>query len=144
MTVDRTLLAARIAKIREELRHLARLESITRTQFLDSTTEQHAVERELQIIIEACLDIGHHVIARTGLRRPADYRDVFEILREAGVVEPAHAQRLLEMASVRNRLVDGYIDLDPQRVYDIARNELGDVESFVAAVVTRYLPESTQ
>ena len=83
MTVDRQLLATRIAKIREELRHLGRLEASSREQFLDSPVERHAVERELGIIIEACLDIGHHVISREGLRRPNDYREVFVILREA-------------------------------------------------------------
>ena len=47
-------------------------ELLHREEFLASTTEQHAVERELQIVIEACLDIGHHVISREGLRRPGD------------------------------------------------------------------------
>lgn len=143
MTVDRTLLAARVAKIREELRYLARLESTSPEQFLASAVEQHAAERELQIIIEACLDIGHHVISREGLRRPSDYREVFEILREAGVIAGELARRLQEMASFRNRLVHGYVDVDPKRVYEIAREELGDVEVFVAAVVTRYLPEAS-
>jgi len=100
MTVDRELLATRIAKIRVELRHLARLETVPREQFLASSIEQHAVERELQIVIEACLDIGHHVISREG----------------------------------------GYLDLEPGRVYEMARNELGDVEAFVATIVTRYVP----
>jgi hypothetical protein len=38
-------------------------------------------------VIEACLDIGHHVISREGLRRPGDYREVFAIPREAGILE---------------------------------------------------------
>jgi uncharacterized protein YutE (UPF0331/DUF86 family) len=45
------------------------------------------------------------------------------------------------MASFRNRLVHGYLDIDPGRVYDIARNEMRDVEALVAAIVTRYLAE---
>ncbi|MBI3047243.1 MAG: DUF86 domain-containing protein [Acidobacteria bacterium] len=32
---------------------------MSREQFLASPVERHAVERELGIIIEACLDIGH-------------------------------------------------------------------------------------
>jgi len=142
MTVDRELLAARIARIRDELRRLARLERLSREQFLASPVEQHAVERELEVVIGACLDIGHHVIAREGLRRPNDYRDVFGILREAGFINRDLGSRLEDMASFRNRLVHGYLDLDPDRVYEIARHELGDVEAFVAAIVTRYIPDS--
>ena len=140
MTVDRELIATRVAKIREQLRHLARLQTLSRAEFLASTTEQHAVERELQIVIEACLDIGHHVISREGLRRPGDYREVFAVLREAGIIETPLGRRLEEMASFRNRLVHGYLDVEPGRVYDMARNELADVEAFVASVVTRYVP----
>jgi uncharacterized protein YutE (UPF0331/DUF86 family) len=140
MTVDRELVAARIAKIREHLRQLARMETLSREAFVASTIEQHAVERELQVVIEACLDIGHHVIARAGLRRPTDYRDVFTVLRESGILETALGQRLERMASFRNRLVHGYLDVTPDRVYDVARHELGDVDAFVAAIVTRYLP----
>jgi uncharacterized protein YutE (UPF0331/DUF86 family) len=57
MTVDRELIATRVAKIREQIRYLTRLETLSRDAFLASTTEQHAVERELQVAIEACLDI---------------------------------------------------------------------------------------
>jgi uncharacterized protein YutE (UPF0331/DUF86 family) len=139
MTVDRELIATRMAKIREQLRHLARLRAVSREAFLASSIEQHAVERELQIVIESCLDIGHHVIAREGLRRPVDYRDVFAVLRESGIIEAGLGARLEVMASFRNRLVHGYADIEPGRVYDIARNELGDVEAFVASIVTRYV-----
>ncbi len=55
MTVDRELVSVRIAKIRDQLRHLSRLERLPRAEFLASSIEQHAVERELQIVIEACL-----------------------------------------------------------------------------------------
>jgi uncharacterized protein YutE (UPF0331/DUF86 family) len=142
MMIDPELLATRIAKIREELRHLVRLEILSPEEFKLSSTEQHAVERELQIVIEACLDIGHHVIAREGLRRPGDYRDVFKVLREAGIIEANLGYRLEDMASFRNRLVHGYLEVEPARVYQIARNELGDVEAFVASIVTRYLSDA--
>lgn len=141
MTVDAELIATRVAKIREQLRHLTRLEAVPREQFLASSIEQHATERELAIVIEACLDIGHHVISREGLRRPGDYRDVFVILREAGIIDGDLSRRLEDMASFRNRLIHAYLDVEPSRVYEIARHELHDVEAFVAAIVTRYLPD---
>lgn len=142
MTPDPEIIATRVARIRQEVRHLARLGDVTREAFLASTTQQHAVERELQIVIEACLDIGHHVISRAGLRRPADYRDVFAILREAGIIEADLGHRLEEMTSFRNRLIHGYLDIDPGRVYEMARNELGDIEAFVAQIVIKYLPDA--
>lgn len=141
MTVDRELIATRVARIRQELRRLSRLQTIGRDVFLQSPIEQHAVERELQIVIEGCLDIGHHVIAREGLRRPGDYREVFGILREVGILDADLGHRLEEMASFRNRLVHGYLEIEPARVYEIGQHELGDIEAFVSAIVTRFLPD---
>ena len=51
MTVDRESIATRVAKIRELLRRLTRLEKLSRDEFLASMTEQHASERELQVVI---------------------------------------------------------------------------------------------
>ena len=113
MTVDREIIAARLARIRDELGRLTRVGTIvSRDLFRTSTIEQHAAERELQIVIEACLDIGHHVISRERLRRPGDYREVFAILREAGIIDANLGGRLEEMAGFRNRLV--HADVEPR------------------------------
>jgi hypothetical protein len=32
--------------------------------------------------------------------------------------------------------------VDPARVYELANNELGDIEAFVARIVTRYVPDA--
>lgn len=138
MTIDRDVVVARIARIREELRRLDRLRAMALPEFLGSPLHQHATERELQIVVEACLDIGHHVIARERLRRPGDYKEVFTILGEAGVLPVDLVPRLRAMAGLRNVLTHMYLDVDAERVYAFATRELGDVEAFVQAVVTRY------
>jgi uncharacterized protein YutE (UPF0331/DUF86 family) len=138
MTVDRGILVARIARIRDGLRLLRRLPGLGLDAFLASPIERHATERELQVIIEACLDIGHHVIAREGLRRPSDYQEVFAILGEAGVVPAELVSRLRAMAGLRNVLTHMYLDVDPGRVFRCATMELGDVETFVQVIVNRY------
>lgn len=66
---------------------------------------------------------------------------MFVILREAGIIDGDLSRRLEDMASFRNRLIHAYLDVEPSRVYEIARHELHDVEAFVAAIVTRYLPD---
>ena len=138
MTVDREVVVARIARIREELRRLQGIGEMTLDAFLASPLHQHATERELQVVVEACLDLGHHVIAREGMRRPGDYKEVFTILGEAGVVPASLVPRLRAMAGLRNVLTHMYLDVDAERVYGFATRDLGDVEAFVQAVVNRY------
>ena len=138
MTVDRDVLVARIARIRDEFRLLRRLQGMALDAFLGSSLEQHATERELQVTIEACLDIGHHVIAREGLRRPGDYKEVFAILGEAGIVPTSMVPSLCAMAGLRDVLTHMYLEVDAERVFRFATQELGDVEAFVQVIVMRY------
>jgi uncharacterized protein YutE (UPF0331/DUF86 family) len=138
MTVDREVLAARIARIRENLKLLGRISAVGLETFRANQIEQHATERELLVAIEACLDIAHHVVAREELRRPVDHRDLFRILAEAGVVSPDLAARLEQMAAFRNLLVHAYLQVDPAEVFRIATTDLVDIESYIKAIVTRF------
>jgi uncharacterized protein YutE (UPF0331/DUF86 family) len=67
---------------------------------------------------------------------------VFAVLHEAGIIESKLGRRLEDMASFRNRLVHGYIDVDPGRVYQMARDDVADIEAFVASIVTRYVRDA--
>jgi uncharacterized protein YutE (UPF0331/DUF86 family) len=138
MTVDPELLAARISRVRQSLELVARAESIDAEAFAADALLQAGIERGLQVAIEGCLEIGHHVIAREGFRRPTNYQDVFVILGEAGVISRELAQRMARAAQLRNRLVHLYWDLDASELHAIATNDVVDLKSFVAAVVTHF------
>ncbi len=138
MTIDRGAVAARAARAREMLGLLERTRTAGHGAFLRDRVLQAATERALQVAIEACLDIGHHVISRQGLERPADYAAVFRILGEHEVIPRELAQRLEAAARFRNRLVHVYIDLEAAEVYRIATEDAGDLESFLGEIVRRY------
>lgn len=65
-------------------------------------------EHYLRIALEATLDLGRHVIVKTGLGVPQEYRDVGNILREKGIFSPQLGQELEAMTGMRNVLVHLY------------------------------------
>jgi uncharacterized protein YutE (UPF0331/DUF86 family) len=138
VTVDPELLAARLAKVRQSLELVARAESVDTEALAADEVLRAAVERGLHVAIEGCLDIGHHVIAREGYRRPSNYQDVFVILGERGVISGELADRLGRAAQLRNRLVHLYWDVDPAQLHAIATTDVADLKSFLAAVVTYF------
>ncbi|MGA9348269.1 MAG: HepT-like ribonuclease domain-containing protein [Anaerolineae bacterium] len=79
--------------------------------------------------IEACLDIGRRLIALEGFRYPEDNRDVFQVLREEGVVSQELLPSLVDMARFRNLVVHDYAKIDDAKVYAILKNRLGDPSS---------------
>ena len=104
--------------------------------YLDNKILRRAVERLLQISIEACLDIGRHIIAEEGFRYPEDNKDVFQILAEEGIVPRTLLPALLDMARFRNLMVHDYARIDDAKVYAILKRNLGDFDAYARAIVS--------
>ena len=124
-----TLLRNEIAYLRSEGKGLNRLED-----YRDNPRLKRAVERSLQVAVEACLDMGRRIIAEQGLRFPDDNKDVFESLAEAGLVSAALLPRLLKMAQFRNLIVQNYARIDDFQVYSILQRSLADFDEYATAV----------
>jgi uncharacterized protein YutE (UPF0331/DUF86 family) len=128
------LLAEYIGDLRE-------LQSVNLEEYQANKLIRKAVERTLHTAIEACLDIGHHVITRERLRSPADNKDVFVVLGEEQIIPRDLAARLVDMARFRNLLVHEYTRLDNTVVYGILKKRLGDIDEFAQKIAT-YLSQT--
>lgn len=140
--IEKHVVCDKLAQLRERQHTLAQLAAEPRAQFLADPVKRGAAERLLQVSIEICLDIGHHLIAALGLPRPAEYRDVFRILGDQGIVAADFAVRLERMAGFRNRWVHVYAEIDPEQIYDFLQHDRGDFEKFahvIAAFVKQRL-----
>jgi uncharacterized protein YutE (UPF0331/DUF86 family) len=128
------LLAEYIGDLRE-------LQSVNLEEYQANKLIRKAVERTLHTAIEACLDIGHHIITQEGLRSPEDNKDVFVVLGEEQIIPRDLAARLVDMARFRNLLVHEYTRLDNTVVYGILKKRLGDIDEF-AQKIAAYLSQS--
>ena len=136
--IDRRVVCNKLSQLRERLQTLRVLAAEPLGQFSADPVKRGAAERLLQVSIEICLDVGHHLIARLNLPRPTEYRDVFRILGERKILAPDFAARLEKMAAFRNRLVHLYAEIEPAQVHEYLQNNLPDFDEFarvVAAVV---------
>jgi len=113
---------------------LRELQSVNLEEYQENKLVRKAVERTLHTAIEACLDIGHHIIAQEGFRSPEDNKDVFVVLGEEGVLSHTLASRLVDMARFRNLLVHEYTHLDNTVVYGILKRRLSDFDEFAQAI----------
>jgi len=133
--VDSNVLIKRIGRIR---RCVAVLEGIRRThskaQFLKDETIQAVTERNIQIAVQAVMDISSHVVADMKLELPDEHKQAFAILAKNKVIPQSLARTLTGMAGVRNVLVHEYLDVDQERLYAIISRNLGDFEKFVKVI----------
>lgn len=133
--VDRHVVHARVAKIREYLALLRRIRAMApESVFVGDPLTYGNAERYLQLAIQAVLDVSHHVVADLGEAIPADNKGLFAVLVRRKVISPALAKKLVAMAGFRNILVHEYLEIDRKRVYRSLGSDLRDFEAFVRAV----------
>lgn len=126
----------RLTYLRNELAYLKQERDRVRSfrQYVEDVRLKKAVERSLQVAIEACLDIGRRLIALEGFRYPEDNKDVFQILVEEGVVPRPLLPALVDMARFRNLIVHDYARIDDAKVYGILKKRLEDFDAYARAV----------
>ena len=133
--VDPDTLASILGNLNGYLGKLAILAALPEDAFLQDFTNVESAKHLLQVSIECCLDIAHHIVANEGYRTPADYYDTFVVLRENGVLPGVFMPTLRQMVSFRNRVVHLYWEVDDATVYQILQESLSDFETYVRHVL---------
>lgn len=128
-------LARRLLSLRESVAALdARPEAGDAARLAADPMLEAAVERWLQVAVEACVDVAQHVVSREGWTPPTTARATFLSLATHGVISLELAQRLGSAAALRDLLVHDYAEVDVVRLAAVVRDDLGDLRSLAAAV----------
>ncbi|SNQ59890.1 type VII toxin-antitoxin system HepT family RNase toxin [Candidatus Methanoperedens nitratireducens] len=133
--INREVINAMIDLIDENIRLIEEIRSQGYESFSNNFRDIQAAKHSLQESIEACLDIGNHIIAEKGFRRAEDYKDIYKVLEEEGIIDPELSARLQEMAQFRNLLVHAYGKIDTKRVFIIMSDDLKDIKEFVKKIL---------
>jgi uncharacterized protein YutE (UPF0331/DUF86 family) len=129
--VDAESVSSRLTHLDELLAELDTIRAAGRDAYAAEWRTRLATEHALQLAIQACIDVGAHLVSELGLKAPTDYRGVFESLCPAGL-DPPLAERLATATGMRNILVHGYLNVDDDTVWN-ALARLDDLRNFAAA-----------
>jgi len=133
--ISKDVVNAMIDLIDENIRLIKEIRSQGYDSFSGSFRDIQAAKHSLQEAIEACLDIGSHIIAEQDFRRPEDYREIFRVLEENGIIDHVLSEKLQEMAQFRNLLVHRYGQIDTRRIYIIMSDDLKDIQEFAKSIL---------
>jgi len=129
-------------KIRDKIQiikdNLSKLESIKKTgfeKFIEDPFMSDAAIRQLQVSIEAMLDISHHIISRKHLGTPKTYLETIKILTQAGIIPQQQLSTLIKMVKFRNRAVHLYDKMSGEEIHNIIQHHLTDFDNFINAIV---------
>ena len=110
--VDRAVLRRKLERITVNLQLLEPIEALTLAEYRAEIYRRKAVERILQEIIEAAVDINAHILVESGRAAPDDLFTSFISLGDLGVLDPDFALSIAPSAGLRNRLVHEYDAID--------------------------------
>ena len=133
--VDTAMIVRKLSDLDVYLNQIREFSDISLEAYLSDWKTRRVVERTLQIMIEACLDIAGHLISDRRLRTPTGYADAFKVLNENGVIDDAMLGVMEKMAKFRNIVVHQYEDVDAAIVLLILKNHLPAFSAFRDAVL---------
>ena len=131
MTIDKDKLIKKISIIQNSLSNLRELSKSSPKDFLSDFKYYDSAKYNLQVTIEAMIDIGNHIISRLNYEPPKTYADTFQILSNHNILPSQSVTKYKLMARFRNRIVHFYDDIDNNEVYKIIQNNLEDFEDFL-------------
>ncbi len=85
-------------------------------------------ERSLQVMVEIVIDIAERIIAIESAGPAATSAEALEKLEKLGVIKSA--QSYGNMIKFRNLIVHQYEEIDPEIVFNIAKNQLDSFRTF--------------
>lgn len=106
-----------IERLEVYLSHLEETKKISEKDFLIDWRTQDIVLRNFQVAVEACMDIGSHIISELNLRVPETYVQIVESLVENKILPKDFGEVFKEFVKFRNIIVHDYLCIDMEKVY---------------------------
>jgi len=86
------------------------------------------------VAIEAAISVCNHIVVRGLKEIPDSYSNCFLILGKHRIISRDLAEKLAVMARFRNILVHIYWKIDDEKVYEIIKKDVSDLERFIEEV----------
>jgi len=140
--VDVDLVNKILGSLQEGLNRLKSKQNVSIRDYQKDKDLQAIVERKLETSIQACIDIGNHIISHDELGIPNNYGEIFNILAQHGVIPDNVAGVMAKMAGFRNVLIHEYREIIIERVHNILQTGLGDFYAFAQHII-KYLEKKS-
>lgn len=127
--VDAERAGARLGRLEKLIEDLESIRAEGEDAYLAQDRLRMAAERELELAVQICIDIGTQLVMERSVRAPETYADVFRAMADADLLPRDLAERLSAAARQRNLLVHLYLEINDRKVFD-SLNSLDDLRQF--------------
>ncbi|MBD2530087.1 DUF86 domain-containing protein [Nostoc flagelliforme FACHB-838] len=115
--IDAEIILVRLKLITKYYNTLEEFKSTSLDEFLNDFRQQLVVERLLQLMTQAAIDINDHILSKLNPGKLETNFNSFISLGKYGVITPELARQIAPSSGLRNRLVHEYDEIDPTEVF---------------------------
>jgi uncharacterized protein YutE (UPF0331/DUF86 family) len=117
--LDLTGIGKKMLGMTKRLNRLSTYQSLTFEEYLQDEDRQATIERYLEIVIQAAIDINRMLIKHRGIidLEKLTNAEAFTLAGELGFITSELAAQLALSAGFRNVLAHVYDDVDPEMAY---------------------------
>ncbi|WP_414573192.1 type VII toxin-antitoxin system HepT family RNase toxin [Nostoc sp. CCY 9925] len=116
--IEPEIVLVRLRLITKYYNTLKEYRSTSLDEFLADFRQQLVVERLLQLMTQAAIDINEHILSKLSPGNSATNFEAFIELSKYQVITPELAQQIAPSSGLRNRLVHEYDEIDPHQVFN--------------------------
>lgn len=129
--VDERVISVKLKQIEQYHGELKRKqETLSNREFLSSTTEQRAVERMFENVIQASGDLAQHIATREFGFNGTTSKGAIRVLSREGVIDEETANTLVAAIGFRNVLAHEYGHINNEEVYEILQTGLSVYDTY--------------
>ncbi len=129
--VDMEVVKKRLTQLSISLNKIERFQGLSLEEYLKDDIVQDVVEYNLFISINMMIDLATHIVVDNKMGAPNSLAETFVILYKANCITKENLKTYRNMVGLRNLLSHEYIDIDKKIIYDVMKNRLGDIKSFI-------------
>jgi uncharacterized protein YutE (UPF0331/DUF86 family) len=137
VVVDKTILASKIAAVRDAGARIRSVLPVDVAAFIADRTTREVVILNLFVALQECVSLAAHWLADDGLDVPQRYAELFRRLGDRGVIAADLAGRLAAASGLRNLVAHQYGVVDWTRIHTLATERLDDLLAFCDQLASR-------
>ena len=115
--LSREAIRGHLAQMTQYLAELAACRAVSLDRYLTDNMLRHGIERRMELIVEAAIDVNASLLVMGGRKPPRTYRASFADLGAAQILDLEFARKLRAFADLRNSLAHQYESMTDEEIH---------------------------
>lgn len=135
--VDSDLILAKAGSVKSHLNRVIEKRNVDLDGFLKDIDRQESILFNIQMAVQNCIDIAAHIISEEGLGVPGSTTEMFYLLEKQGYLNQDLTGTMVKAVGFRNLIVHEYGKIELEQVYEIAKDNIIDLNKYLKAVIKK-------